>query len=56
MEIRNMTIGDYDSVYALWLSCPGMGLNSLDDSMEGIEKYLARILETLIKSLDNMDG
>ena len=42
MEIRNMTIGDYDSVYALWLSCPGMGLNSLDDSMEGIENYLAR--------------
>ena len=28
MEIRNMHIDDYDSVYALWLSCPGMGLNN----------------------------
>ena len=42
MEIRNMNIDDYDSVYALWLSCPGMGLNNLDDSREGIAKYLAR--------------
>lgn len=42
MEIRNMNIDDYDSVYALWLSCPGMGLNNLDDSREGVAKYLAR--------------
>lgn len=42
MEIRNMRLDDYDSVYALWLSCPGMGLNNLDDSREGIAKYLAR--------------
>ena len=34
MEIRNMQLDDYDSVYALWLSCPGMGLNNLDDSRE----------------------
>ena len=42
MEIRNMKIDDYDGVYALWLSCPGMGLNNLDDSQEGIFKYLVR--------------
>lgn len=42
MEIRNMRLDDYDKVYALWLSCPGMGLNNLDDSREGISKYLAR--------------
>ena len=40
--IRNMTIDDYDEIYALWLSCKGMGLNSVDDSREGIAKYLAR--------------
>ena len=45
-EIRLMTIDDYDKVYALWLSCAGMGLNNLDDSREGIEKYLARNPET----------
>lgn len=42
MEIRNMQIDDYDSVYTIWLSCPGMGLNNLDDSREGIAKYLSR--------------
>lgn len=42
MEIRNMHLEDYDNVYALWLSCPGMGLNNLDDSWEGIAQYLAR--------------
>jgi len=42
MNIRLMTINDYEPVYALWLSCPGMGLNDLDDSREGIARYLAR--------------
>lgn len=42
IEIRRMTIKDYDEVYALWLAVPGMGLNNLDDSREGIERYLAR--------------
>lgn len=40
--IRKMTIDDYDKVYALWLSCKGMGLNSVDDSREGIGRYLNR--------------
>lgn len=40
--IRKMTIDDYDEIYALWLSCKGMGLNSVDDSREGIAKYLTR--------------
>ena len=42
MEIRHMQMADYDSVYSLWLSCPGMGLNDLDDSREGVARYLAR--------------
>jgi ribosomal protein S18 acetylase RimI-like enzyme len=42
MNIRPMTLGDYDAVYALWLATPGMGLNSTDDSREGIEAYLRR--------------
>jgi ribosomal protein S18 acetylase RimI-like enzyme len=37
-----MTPGDYDAVYALWLAAPGIGLNSTDDSREGIEAYLSR--------------
>ena len=46
VNVRLMNIDDYDKVYALWLSCAGMGLNNLDDSREGIEKYLARNPET----------
>ena len=42
MLIRKMTIDDYDGVYRLWLDTPGMGLNTVDDSREGIEKYLLR--------------
>jgi len=42
MEIRTMRIDDYDAVYALWLSCKGMGLNNVDDSRDGIDKYLRR--------------
>lgn len=46
MEIRKMKIEDYEAVYRLWLSCKGMGLNSVDDSREGIEKFLRRNPET----------
>ncbi len=52
MEMRNMRIDDYDNVYALWLSCPGMGLNNLDDSQDGIEKYLARNPDTCFVAVE----
>ena len=42
INIRVMSITDYDGVYNLWNNTPGMGLNSTDDSREGIEKYLKR--------------
>ena len=42
MNIRKMLITDYEGVYNLWMSCKGMGLNNLDDSKEGIEKFLRR--------------
>jgi N-acetylglutamate synthase len=42
ITIRLMTIEDYDQVYALWIRTPGMGLNSVDDTREGIARYLAR--------------
>ncbi len=46
MNIRIMTINDYDDVYSLWLSCKGMGLNNVDDSREGIERFLIRNPDT----------
>jgi len=53
MTIRNMTIEDYDGVYQLWLNTPGMGLNHLDDSGDGIAKYLARNPNTCFVAEDN---
>lgn len=41
-----MNISDYEQVYKLWMSCSGMGLNNLDDSKEGIERFLNRNPET----------
>ncbi len=42
IKIRVMNIKDYDEIYDLWINTPGMGLNSTDDSREGIDKYLKR--------------
>lgn len=46
MTIRLMQLSDYEPVYQLWLSCKGMGLNDLDDSQEGIARYLMRNPDT----------
>lgn len=52
MQIRKMTIDDYEQVFDLWVSNTGMGLRSLDDSREGIDSFLKRNPETCFISLD----
>ncbi|WP_411681968.1 GNAT family N-acetyltransferase [Clostridium thailandense] len=42
MKIRLMSIKDYDCVHQLWTNTEGMGMRSLDDSFEGIDKFLKR--------------
>ena len=42
MTIRLMTPADYPACYDLWLRTPGMGLNRVDDSDDGIARYLKR--------------
>ena len=42
MEIRVMSMEDYDGVYQLWTNTDGMGMRRLDDSFEGIHKFLKR--------------
>ena len=42
MNVRTMTIDDYEQIYVLWLNTPNMGLNNLDDSKDGIAKYLVK--------------
>ncbi len=40
--IRVMTIEDYDQIYGLWSKIKGFGIRSIDDSREGIERFLKR--------------
>lgn len=53
MNIREMVEEDYDQVYQLWLSCVGMGLNDLDDSKEGIARFLQRNPQTCLVAVEN---
>nr|MBQ8251907.1 GNAT family N-acetyltransferase [Lachnospiraceae bacterium] len=40
--IRAMQIEDYEQVYALWKSIKGFAIRSIDDSKEGVERFLER--------------
>ncbi|MBQ0042739.1 MAG: GNAT family N-acetyltransferase [Lachnospiraceae bacterium] len=42
MRIRTMTIDDYDGVKALWMTIRGFAIRSVDDSREGVSKFLRR--------------
>ena len=53
MTIRLMTPADYAGIYALWLACTGMGLNDVDDSEEGIARYLRRNPSTCFVAEEN---
>ena len=53
MQIRTMTIADYKKVYALWMSCKNMGFNDIDDSKEGIARFLERNPNTSFVAIEN---
>ncbi len=42
MKIREMTIKDYDEVKELWLSIKGFAMRSIDDSYDGVKRFLER--------------
>ena len=41
-NLREMKETDYEEVYALWTTISGLGLRSIDDSREGVERFLKR--------------
>ena len=47
-KIRIMQIADYPKIYRLWMGISGFGIRSIDDSKEGIERFLRRNPETSI--------
>ena len=52
VTIRPMTMDDYDNAYAVWVACQN-GLNNLDDSREGMARYLKRNPNTSFVAEDN---
>ncbi len=40
--IRAMEKSDYDKVKALWMTISGFGIRSIDDSREGVERFIDR--------------
>lgn len=42
LTIRVMTLDDYDDVYALWMTIRGFAMRGIDDSKEGVARFLRR--------------
>jgi len=48
-----MTAADYDQVYALWKTIKGFAMRSLDDSREGVERFLKRNPQTSVVAIED---
>lgn len=53
MIIRTMTLEDYDQVYELWSQIKGFGIRTIDDSREGVEKFIKRNPTTSVVAEEN---
>lgn len=53
MKIRQMKIEDYDEVYHLWKRIRGFGIRSMDDSREGVDRFLKRNPTTSVVAEEN---
>ncbi len=42
MQIQVMTIDDYEEVHKLWMTIKGFAIRSVDDSKEGVERFIRR--------------
>ena len=42
LTIRPMTIDDFEQVHSLWMEIHGFGIRSIDDSKEGVERFIRR--------------
>lgn len=51
--IRVMTIDDYEEVYVLWKKIRGFGIRSIDDSREGVARFLKRNPTTSVVAVED---
>ena len=47
-KLREMTIDDYEAVKELWLTIKGFAIRSIDDSYEGVKRFLERNPKTSV--------
>ena len=47
-KVRTMMIDDYDEIYALWMKIKGFAMRSIDDSRQGVERFLKRNPDTSV--------
>ena len=50
--VRTMTIEDYQGLYALWKTIKGFAMRSIDDSREGVERFLKRNPTSSVVAVD----
>jgi ribosomal protein S18 acetylase RimI-like enzyme len=53
MAVRVMTIEDYEGVYDLWMTIRGFAMRSIDDSREGVERFLERNPHTSVVAVED---
>ena len=53
MIVRTMTIEDYQGVHDLWMTIKGFAIRSIDDSREGVERFLKRNPVTSVVAEEN---
>lgn len=41
-SLRVMQIEDYEKIYELWMTIDGFGIRTIDDSYEGVERFIKR--------------
>lgn len=51
--VRVMTMEDYGQVRELWNSIKGFGIRSVDDSREGVERFLKRNPATSVVAIED---
>lgn len=51
--VRTMNIDDYDEVSRLWHKIKGFSIRSIDDSREGVERFLQRNPETSVVAVED---
>ena len=53
MTVRTMTIDDYTGVHNLWMIIKGFAIRSIDDSREGVERFLKRNPTTSVVAIED---